>query len=83
MKGDLIKVHSLNVQVIFYCTYTPLLFTPSRFFKLLICNLRHEKKKGWAKKTLCFPFSLANQFIFLYFAPKKLEKGCFTDIFGE
>ena len=27
MKGDLIKVHSLNVQVFFYCTYTPLLFT--------------------------------------------------------
>lgn len=32
MKGDLIKVHSLNVQVIFYCTYTSLLFT------LLVCQ---------------------------------------------
>lgn len=82
MKGDLIKVHSLNVQVIFYCTYTPLLFTPSRFFKLLICNLRHEKKKAERKK-LYVPFSLSSQFIFLYFAPKKLEKGCWTDIFGE
>ena len=55
MKGDLIKVHSLNVQVIFYCTYTPLLFTPSRFFKLLICNLRHEKKKAERKKLYVFP----------------------------
>ena len=54
MKGDLIKVHSLNVQVIFYCTYTPFTVYPSSFVKLLICNLRHDKKR-LSEKNFVFP----------------------------
>ena len=42
-----------------------------------------KKKKKAERKKLYVPFSLSSQFIFLYFAPKKLEKGCCTDIFGE
>ena len=53
MKGDLIKVHSLNVQVIFYCTYTPLLFT------LLVCQTFNLQvviwKKRLSEKNFVFP----------------------------
>ena len=53
MKGDLIKVHSLNVQVIF--TVPILLYClPSSFVKLLICNLRHDKKR-LSEKNFVFP----------------------------